>query len=177
ILADDDDVDAGHRLLDAGIRLARAHAGVEVELVPQGHVHAAKPRADGGGDGALQGHLVPADRFEDVVGKGRAVLLHLFRARVVHFPLDLDAGGINGKARRFRKLGTDAVAGDQGDSVLHAAASSLQSPLLDLAAHSPFVAFQSPSERLDRKSTRLNSSHVKISYAVFCLKKKTSFSN
>src|SRR5207302_3230430 len=27
----------------------------------------------------------------------------------------------------------------------------------------------------DRKSTRLNSSHVKISYAVFCLKKKKSF--
>src|SRR5690606_40538821 len=26
----------------------------------------------------------------------------------------------------------------------------------------------------DRKSTRLNSSHVKISYAVFCLKKKMS---
>src|SRR5690606_40211887 len=26
--------------------------------------------------------------------------------------------------------------------------------------------------RADRKSTRLNSSHVKISYAVFCLKKK-----
>src|SRR5690606_39681538 len=27
-------------------------------------------------------------------------------------------------------------------------------------------------DRKDRKSTRLNSSHVKISYAVFCLKKK-----
>src|SRR5699024_12861149 len=27
-------------------------------------------------------------------------------------------------------------------------------------------------EYLDRKSTRLNSSHVSISYAVFCLKKK-----
>src|SRR3712207_8806576 len=27
-------------------------------------------------------------------------------------------------------------------------------------------------ERLDRKSTRLNSSHANISYAVFCLKKK-----
>src|SRR5690606_19853860 len=27
-------------------------------------------------------------------------------------------------------------------------------------------------EVVDRKSTRLNSSHVKISYAVFCLKKK-----
>src|SRR5690606_41639945 len=29
-----------------------------------------------------------------------------------------------------------------------------------------------PGQRADRKSTRLNSSHVKISYAVFCLKKK-----
>src|SRR5690606_41368745 len=28
-----------------------------------------------------------------------------------------------------------------------------------------------PGAFLDRKSTRLNSSHVKISYAVFCLKK------
>src|SRR5690606_39364807 len=27
----------------------------------------------------------------------------------------------------------------------------------------------------DRKSTRLNSSHVKISYAVFCLKKKKKY--
>src|SRR5690606_40704612 len=31
------------------------------------------------------------------------------------------------------------------------------------------------SAPLDRKSTRLNSSHVKISYAVFCLKKKTYY--
>src|SRR5699024_12686948 len=30
-----------------------------------------------------------------------------------------------------------------------------------------------PRTRTDRKSTRLNSSHVSISYAVFCLKKKT----
>src|SRR5262245_18199760 len=33
------------------------------------------------------------------------------------------------------------------------------------------VAF--PLRVLDRKSTRLNSSHLGISYAVFCLKKKT----
>src|SRR5438067_10290828 len=31
--------------------------------------------------------------------------------------------------------------------------------------------------RPDRKSTRLNSSHVSISYAVFCLKKKKKNSN
>src|SRR5207253_2401525 len=32
---------------------------------------------------------------------------------------------------------------------------------------------EEPQESIDRKSTRLNSSHVAISYAVFCLKKKT----
>src|SRR5690606_39387984 len=32
--------------------------------------------------------------------------------------------------------------------------------------------FAQGQRHLDRKSTRLNSSHVKISYAVFCLKKK-----
>src|SRR5438874_9974242 len=32
--------------------------------------------------------------------------------------------------------------------------------------------FSYPRNNKDRKSTRLNSSHVEISYAVFCLKKK-----
>src|SRR2546430_5986042 len=31
--------------------------------------------------------------------------------------------------------------------------------------------------RVDRKSTRLNSSHSQISYAVFCLKKKKKLTN
>src|SRR5699024_11623107 len=35
------------------------------------------------------------------------------------------------------------------------------------------AAITSSSFTLDRKSTRLNSSHVSNSYAVFCLKKKT----
>src|SRR5436309_9542087 len=34
-----------------------------------------------------------------------------------------------------------------------------------------------PYRTEDRKSTRLNSSHVKISYAVFCLKKKKKITN
>src|SRR5947208_9109292 len=40
-------------------------------------------------------------------------------------------------------------------------------------ASSVSSATTSPCPRLDRKSTRLNSSHQIISYAVFCLKKKT----
>src|SRR5690606_40511924 len=38
-----------------------------------------------------------------------------------------------------------------------------------LARH---IGDQFRNNNVDRKSTRLNSSHVKISYAVFCLKKK-----
>src|SRR3712207_6966681 len=37
---------------------------------------------------------------------------------------------------------------------------------------SPTVPGAAPTCRSDRKSTRLNSSHANISYAVFCLKKK-----
>src|SRR3989442_2751712 len=46
-------------------------------------------------------------------------------------------------------------------------------PELPLPRGSPAVE---PVPRADRKSTRLNSSHVRISYAVFCLKKKNQTS-
>src|SRR3712207_8932784 len=39
-------------------------------------------------------------------------------------------------------------------------------------AHDPVVVQVQHDARTDRKSTRLNSSHANISYAVFCLKKK-----
>src|SRR5256885_12479599 len=55
----------------------------------------------------------------------------------------------------FRSLGTVAL------------------PLLArMAASGNTAAFRSELARGDRKSTRLNSSHLVISYAVFCLKKK-----
>src|SRR5690554_6418640 len=46
---------------------------------------------------------------------------------------------------------------------------SLQLQTLQILAH----PLQSARLQIDRKSTRLNSSHVRISYAVFCLKKKS----
>src|SRR6266498_4710582 len=47
---------------------------------------------------------------------------------------------------------------------------SVQVPPLDEPALTGW--YQSGAAPGDRKSTRLNSSHVRISYAVFCLKKK-----
>src|SRR5947209_14599667 len=54
-----------------------------------------------------------------------------------------------------------------------------QVPLLPIRNGIPVViqnfgqkVFQSQVQPRDRKSTRLNSSHANISYAVFCLKKK-----
>src|SRR3989442_8800200 len=40
--------------------------------------------------------------------------------------------------------------------------------------HEPEVAVREKTTFIDRKSTRLNSSHLRIPYAVFCLKKKTN---
>src|SRR5947209_10976079 len=40
------------------------------------------------------------------------------------------------------------------------------------ASHAPTRQRFSVAHEIDRKSTRLNSSHANISYAVFCLKKK-----
>ena len=43
----------------------------------------------------------------------------------------------------------------------------------DLRIHATDIVGNEAEKTLDRKSTRLNSSHVVISYAVFCLKKKS----
>src|SRR5690242_21245564 len=46
-----------------------------------------------------------------------------------------------------------------------------------LAVHLHVPVRDELSRSRDRKSTRLNSSHMSISYAVFCLKKKTKHKN
>src|SRR5437899_8716467 len=59
----------------------------------------------------------------------------------------------------FRSLGADVVTEHKCRVLVRGMVGAIQSA----AHHAPYK---------DRKSTRLNSSHLGISYAVFCLKKK-----
>src|SRR3712207_8471462 len=56
------------------------------------------------------------------------------------------------------------------NSKLHAVCDSAGKPIILLLSEGQMSDHK--GARLDRKSTRLNSSHANISYAVFCLKKK-----
>src|SRR5690349_22570960 len=59
---------------------------------------------------------------------------------------------------------------DAKGGVIHALNAS--GAALRAATATPAPQHSGPASATDRKSTRLNSSHVEISYAVFCLKKK-----
>src|SRR3712207_6233814 len=50
----------------------------------------------------------------------------------------------------------------------------LKAEIADAIAEGRRPSGMAEDEEIDRKSTRLNSSHANISYAVFCLKKKTT---
>src|SRR5690606_41323834 len=87
----------------------------------------------------------------------------LFRSRGI----EGDSGRLTGEAEWKKTLITDGglvitpLLAFQADAN-YANASTASLNAIDAMAANPAVA--------DRKSTRLNSSHVKISYAVFCLK-------
>src|SRR5690625_6154388 len=68
--------------------------------------------------------------------------------------------------------GAGLIAASGAQSVAYVGMGGDMLPLLLFAAARAGVPCAPLNYRLDRKSTRLNSSHVAISYAVFCLKKK-----
>src|SRR3989442_11231575 len=77
-----------------------------------------------------------------------------------------------GKAQRIINylLGTL----QSGDSLAVARVKTRSFSEKDIIAKVTFDSRPSQANAQDRKSTRLNSSHVRISYAVFCLKKKNT---
>src|SRR5438874_8937504 len=63
-------------------------------------------------------------------------------------------------------------AADTGEPARTAAAARRAPAPRPIIARQESGSASRPTSTIDRKSTRLNSSHVEISYAVFCLKKK-----
>src|SRR5699024_11714275 len=63
-----------------------------------------------------------------------------------------------------------------GRKVVRVHAPPVSAPMMDwhVAQFAKRKASDNSVRQIDRESTRLNSSHVSISYAVFCLKKKKS---
>ena len=96
---------------DARIAFARAQAGVEVELLPQGHVHGAETGSDGRGDRAFKRDFVAADALQDVLGKRRAVFVHDVDSGVVDFPVDLHAGRVYDSCRGDGQFRPHSVTG------------------------------------------------------------------
>src|SRR3712207_7664871 len=82
----------------------------------------------------------------------------LFRSPGVEPGAPLDRGGARGECVRAGKGGGGAAL--------------LRHPARGRAGVGGDRGRRGGRERGDRKSTRLNSSHANISYAVFCLKKK-----
>src|SRR3712207_9197210 len=74
----------------------------------------------------------------------------------------------------YTTLFRSRAGGAEGDRPARAPARDRSHPRDDLDAGRRTGADRPPrqGQRRDRKSTRLNSSHANISYAVFCLKKK-----
>src|SRR3712207_8196235 len=73
----------------------------------------------------------------------------------------------------FRSARPVGARGDAGRSG-HLPVPLARVPAEDARHHRVTEAQGLVTQAQDRKSTRLNSSHANISYAVFCLKKKTS---
>src|SRR5690606_42138357 len=85
---------------------------------------------------------------------------------------DLDAGAGVREAEMLVRLHAELVehAGHPRAELLQQAITGLQGLLHVLAFGDVDRHPEVTHQHVDRKSTRLNSSHVKISYAVFCLK-------
>src|SRR3712207_7995511 len=74
--------------------------------------------------------------------------------------------------------GIERLAIPYGNGTAHRMTASCGVAAMQPAVETPSDLLVASADRaLDRKSTRLNSSHANISYAVFCLKKKKTASN
>src|SRR5690606_41709147 len=95
--------------------------------------------------------------------------LHSFPTRRSSDLLHRDEAPVRRRRQRFELPAQPIVEGADGEAHRRAAAPGDLTEEDRVARDNVRASLRA---EIDRKSTRLNSSHVKISYAVFCLKKK-----
>src|SRR3712207_7356402 len=76
------------------------------------------------------------------------------------------------RSNRFVGMKSRGIYETPGGTILHVAHRAIESLTLDREAMHLKDSLMPRYAELDRKSTRLNSSHANISYAVFCLRTK-----
>ncbi len=120
VLAHHDQVQPLPPRADSRKRPRRSDRGEQVEVLPQGDVHAPEPRADRRRDRPLQRRAGPPDRLEHPVGERGSLAFHDGRPGVLDVPFELHPGGVEHELCRLRHLRPDAVPGDERDRVCHA---------------------------------------------------------
>src|SRR2546430_9011597 len=86
----------------------------------------------------------------------------------------------SGIAQTAAMTGFQTIVREVSDDLIQKGFAAIEKSLAKFAEKGTITAEQQKKSRdrlQDRKSTRLNSSHSQISYAVFCLKKKKSKSH
>src|SRR5688572_33361228 len=116
--------------------------------------------------GVIQDYLNRAADIVNLPGYIRAILSEPKSEIIIHFPVRMDTGDYR-LFKGYRIQHNNILGPYKGGIRYHEAAS-----LDDFKALAAMMTWKCALMNLplDRKSTRLNSSHSQISYAVFCLK-------
>src|SRR5690606_40042419 len=133
---------------------------------PHPGAHQARPGAAPDGQGcALPDPRQPRGRAQDVRPRQRPPQLPVLEALISQF-LRNPRRAVPRRAALFRPTFSSVALTARGATIVR------ETPKRAASEEDARWRTTPRSGRSDRKSTRLNSSHVKISYAVFCLKKK-----
>src|SRR2546426_7569688 len=178
----------GHRADHVAARHRRSARGVWGPVPPRRTVHSAGGLRPGGRDGR---GVFPGPRATRLLAGAQSgasrhpVLLCLalsLRRRAGAVEPGCQAGEVNpstAPSSRVRSLAPSGCSPGPRCCKISSAGCRAWSitPWWDTSWGTPATPRSASPSRSDRKSTRLNSSHLVISYAVFCLKKKKDNSN
>ena len=117
VFAHDDQIEIRIATGNVWQRANRTQVRVKIQSLAQTDVDRPETLADRCGDRPLECDFVPLDRLEQFVGQRVAEFLQRQSARVMRLPFDLDAGSFDHAHDRGGDFRTDAIAGNQCDTM------------------------------------------------------------